>query len=299
MEAWIYLSLLSAIIFSVKDILAKQFFQNRDITPAQLVFEQNFIGVAIIFFIFLPHIGFESFFDQWYLFLFKAISLCTSTILYFELLKKFEITLVAPLINLSVIFLLFMSSIFLGEVITLIQLFGIFITIIAVYSLEVIIGHHTKREPQKHHFKFLKDRKTGFFLISIVMLIAFSSAAIFDKLILTSGVNPYTNAYFTCLLIFIALVFYYSKKGQLRKAFTNLVFEPQTLLISFLTFLSNLVVLFAIAVPGALVSLIIPLRRTSTLITSVIGGILFHEKHLFKKLLATLLMVVGVFLIVI
>ena len=142
MELWVTISLLSALIFSIKDILAKRFFNKKDISPTQLVFEQNFLGVAIIFMIFLPQIGFASFFAVWHLFLIKAIAITTSTYLYFDLLKKYEITLVAPLINLSVLFLLFMSSIFLGESITPLQIVGIIITILATYSLEVTIGNH-------------------------------------------------------------------------------------------------------------------------------------------------------------
>ena len=54
----------------------------------------------------------------------------------------------------------------------------------------------------------------------------------------------------------------------------------------------------ALAVPAALVSLIVPILRLSSLFTVIIGGEIFHEKHLIRKIIACLIMVLGAILIV-
>ena len=75
--------------------------------------------------------------------------------------------------------------------------------------------------------------------------------------------------------------------------------EPETLVIAIFTIVSNVLVLLAIAIPTALVSLIIPLRRTSTLFSAIFGGLLFHEKHIKQKSFATFGMLIGIVLIVV
>ncbi|MFH1589978.1 MAG: hypothetical protein ABIB43_05410 [archaeon] len=59
-------------------------------------------------------------------------------------------------------------------------------------------------------------------------------------------------------------------------------------------FLSNMSYLLAVATPGAAISLIIPIKRTSSLFTTLIGGKLFHEKNLLIKILASIIMIWGV-----
>ena len=54
----------------------------------------------------------------------------------------------------------------------------------------------------------------------------------------------------------------------------------------------------AIAKPNALISLAIPLRRTSNFFNTIFGGRIFHEKHLVYRGLICFLMIIGIFLII-
>ena len=82
------------------------------------------------------------------------------------------------------------------------------------------------------------------------------------------------------------------------QVFNNLIYQPQTLIIAVFMILATFFVLWAISLPTALVSLVVPLKRVSTLFSSVFGGILFHERHLFRKMVATFGMIGGILLIV-
>ena len=301
MELWLIFTFFSAIFFGVKDILAKKYFKKSDISPKQIMFEEYLLGILILLLFFLPMVDFLAFYEFYWLFILKSLVIGTSTLLYFKLLKKYDISLVSPLLNLSPIFLVIFSFFLLGELITIIQFLGILLIILATYFVE--IHHHNffdknKINPEKFHFKLLSLKPSHFFILAFVMLFTISFAAIIDRIIFSYDINVYTNLYFTSLLIFLFLFVYYIWRGHLKQSFKKIIYEPQTLLIAFLTILSNFLILFAISIPSAMVSLIIALRRTSTLFSALIGGMLFHEKHLKRKFFAILIMLLGVILIV-
>lgn len=294
---WVVLSLISAFFFGLKDILVKKFLEKTKINSRELIFHEYVLVIVFVTIVFFDKIDFMSIYNFWGLYMFKAFSVGMASYLYFKLLEKHEISLVSPLINLSPIFLLVLSSIFLSEKITIIHFLGILIVMIATYFLEITMHHHDKDSPHTHHFMNLTKKDYNFFSQVIILLSVFSFAAISDKIIL-GDVNVYTNMFFTSFFILYGLIFYYIRSKKLRQSLNIFNQSSMVLLISVLTIISNFLILLAIAIPNAMVSLIIPLRRTSTLFSSFFGGLIFHEKHLGKKLLSILLMLLGVALIV-
>jgi drug/metabolite transporter (DMT)-like permease len=298
MELWIILTLLSAIVFAIGDIFGKTILSKYHVEPKQLFFEQYLLSFVIVLVFLFPYIEFDLFYEYPFLFFGKAFFLGSSSLLYLTLLKKYEISLVSPLLNLSPVVLLFFSSFVLSESISIIQFMGILITILGTFLLEVTFSHHHKKKPHEHHFRELFKKPSRFFVLTILLLITISITAIFDRLILTSGVHVYTNMYFTSVLIMIISSIYFIKKNYFFQAITLTIKEPKTLIISAIKLVDTFLILTAIAIPSALVSLIIPLRRTSTLFSSLFGGLLFHEKHLVKKMFSVIIMIIGVMFIV-
>ncbi|MDA3855271.1 MAG: EamA family transporter [Candidatus Woesearchaeota archaeon] len=297
MVLWIAYALISALTISIKDILVKKVFKNKNTSPYQIIFEEYFLLLLIVLILFSPKVDFSSYILHWHYYLIKSVTLVLATIIYFKLLQKYEVSSIVPLMNLSPMFLLILSIIFLGELINLVQFFGVILIIISTYILEINFHNHKKKDPNKHHFDFLKKLNLKVISSVLIMLIVISMTAIADKKILNE-VNVYTNMYFTGLLIFVMLSIYYLSQGHLKLAFKDILTEPSTLVISIFAIISTFFILLAIGTPGALVSLIIPLKRTSTLFASIGGGILFHEKHMKRKLFATIGMLCGVLLIV-
>ena len=296
MLIWVVYTLLSAFFFGLKDIVAKRLFR-EDMDPKQVVFEEFLLFLVLVLVLFFPLVEFSSFIFLWELYLLKAFAVAFAQISYLRMLKKYDLSTVSPLLNLSPLVLLVLSSIFLSEYISLVQFIGILIIIGSTYFLEVTIHHHRKEVPHKFHISDLKQKKFGFYILAFCTIFLFSLAALTDSLILDI-VNVYTNLYFTSIIVFLVSIGYYLYEGEFKKVCKNVFYQPQTMIISIFAILSNFLILLAIAVPGALVSLIIPLRRTSTLISSLAGGILFHEKHIKEKFIATIFMLIGVILIV-
>ena len=298
MELWVILSFLSAIFYSLQTILSKKFLIKKNTSPNQIIFEYGFIAIFFSFVFFSSFIEYNSIIDYWYLYLLKSFLWISIVIYSLKLLEKYDIGLVSPITNLSPIFLLVFSITILNEVLSFIQIIGIFIIIISILFLEITIKHHNKKNPHKHYFNFVKKIKGDFFIWSFIFLIASSSTAIVDKILLKE-VSVWSNLYFTSILIFIGTGIYFYRKKTLKKNFLFLIKEPSTLLITISRFLSDIFVLLAIAIPTSLVSLIIPIKRTSTIISSIFGGIMFSEKHLLKKIICVSFSLLGVILIVI
>ncbi len=298
---WALLALGSALAFGIRDIIAKKFFKKNDLSPIQLTFEEFFLIFILSFFILFKFIDFNAYRFYWDLFLLKGIFLALGTLLYFKMLKKYEISTASPILNLSPLFVLILSNLFLGEKISLLQLIGIFLILISTYLLEITIHHHDKSNPHKNFiFELKKVRKNMFFLMSLSVLIFMSLTSLFDKIILeTNEVNIITNMYFSSFIIIIILSIYYIKESYFINAIKNIFLEPKTLIIGFFAALSNFLILYAMSLPSVMLSLIIALRRTSSLFSSIIGGLLFHEKHLKQKTICVLGMLFGIVLIVI
>ncbi len=292
------LALFSAVLFALRDVVTKKFLQKYDVTPSQMLFEMHSLSFLLLLFFAFPLIDFSAFYGQWYLFLLKAFFLVCSTLLYFSLLKNFDVSTVSPLLNLSPLFLLFLSTLFLGEVISFVQFVGILVLLLATYILELHTTHHSKKKPTHFHVRTLFKKPSKFFIQVFLMLIFLSSTALVDKIILNSGASAITTLYFTSVLSLTIFSSYFIYKKNFFTSLHHLVKQPQTLVIALIGFFDMIVILTALSFPQALVSIVIPLRRCSTLLSSLLGGMLFHETHLIKKLFATSIMIVGIILIV-
>lgn len=298
MVFWIVFSLASALFFGLKDVLAKKFFRDKEVSPIQLVFEEYFVFLVVILAIFFVFVDFFSFFDLWLLYFFKGVSMFVATFFYFELLKKHPISHVSPMLNLSPFLLFFLSVLVLSDKVSFLQFLGMMIVLFSTFFLEITVHHHERADPHSHHFISLGKKDFIFYMFVFFVLAGFSFGALFDKLIFNEGVSVYTNLFFTSVFVFLFLLVYYIVEGRLGRAVLNVVREPETLLVALFNLVSTALILFAISIPGVLISLVVSLRRTSTLFSSIFGGILFHEKHLLKKWVATLGMILGVLLIV-
>lgn len=297
LELWAIYAIFSALAFAIKDVITKKVL-NKNVKPVQIIYEQYLLLLLFVIIFFFGKIDFLSIINNWDIYLLKAITIFISTTLYFYLLNLYEISLISPLMNLSPVFLIILSSVFLFEKITLLQMLGIFIIIVSTYLLELHTTKKYKKLPHKFYFDFLKTLNWKIISVASSMLFIISITAISDKIIFQRGLNVYTNMFFTAIFIFIFLTIYYIYNNHFENTIMNIVKEPETLIISFFSVLSTFLILLAISIPTALVSLIVPLKRISTLFSSIFGGLLFHEKHLFKKIIITILMLFGVVLIV-
>ncbi|MGM5483749.1 MAG: EamA family transporter [Nanobdellota archaeon] len=294
---WIIYALLSALFFSMKDIFSKNI-MNQEIKPLQLLLVESFTAFTIVFIIFNKNIIF-SISDIWDLYLIKAILLLISASIFLSLLKKYEVSLITPIANITPAFLIILSYFILSEKLSITNFIGIFIIVISTIFLEILLNHHHVKAPKTTFIK--KISKKGVSLIFEVFIFCFfiSIVAIIDKIIFIKSTNVFSNMFFTYLFIFMILTLFLTFNKELPLTIKKIYSNPKIFINGILTNISTFFILAAIAIPTAQVSLIIPLKRTSTLMSAFMGGIIFHEKHIKKKILTITAMLIGIVLIVI
>ncbi len=287
---WLIFVLLSALFFGTRQVVAKKV----------LMFEHTAeyltatCGVAFLFSLFfLPKMSFDYPAMTWFLMYLKGLFLTVGWILGSKALKHLEISLVTPLTNLTPVFLLLLSFFILHEVPSAMQYIGVALLVFGAYWLQA-----------DHHFSSLvrpwKAFNNKYSIFMLIAILFYAMCAIIDKIVLKT-VDPYTflSVTFGILSIhYIAIQFLkYNGMKDIKHAFTKgkyLIF-----IVALLMIFADIFYYMAVAIPGAMISLIVPVKRLSTLVATLIGGRMFHDHNLAQRAVACIIMIAGVVLVVI
>ncbi len=288
MVQWYILAGFSALAVALGDLVRKHIL-NHEHPMEQVAAEAPFRLLILLFLIPLVSI------PSWPVLLAivgSAALLATLLVYKNRAVRHLPISTVAPLWNISPIVLLPLAVILLGEHPAIIQIGGILLIAAGGYLLDARRGHVLRplKTLRKHPY-------TGLVFLVLVLL---SVQSMVDKTFLTRvGVPVFTYLFwlylFTALISLGANYAKYRLRGvarDLRKGWFWLLFSAAAAITDISLFYS------AIALPGALISLAIPIRRTATLMETILGGRLFHEDGVWRKTLGCAIMVAGVILIV-
>jgi transporter family protein len=228
----------------------------------------------------------------WFIFIASSI---LSTLAYIEVtsgLRHMDISNSAPLFLLSPLLTALLAFIFLGETLNSTQIFGMILLGVGTYILQTkkltdirgFLSHLT-------HDVYIKVLLLGLFLYGITSL--------FDRIVIHHyNIPPLLSVAYLQIFIalnFILLVTFGGKtswsnvRGTLKN---NLIL---VLLVIILTVSYRLAQGYATGL--AAVGLVVAVKRSSSLFTTVIGGELFHERNLIRKTIACMIMIGGVCLI--
>ena len=207
-------------------------------------------------------------------------------------IKHLEISIAVPLLNLMPAFLVLWSFLFLSESLNLYHLLGIGLLIFGTYVIEM--------NGKIHHFlrPFKEMWKSKYFHYILFAVVFFSFSALLDRIVLLKYSTPLR--FLALVWIFIAINFlvmhslrYDGWKGVIH-SFKKTKFL--VVLAGVFAFLSALFYYQAATV--AFIALVVPIKRVSTLITTIVGGEMFHDHHLLHKIIACLVMVVGAVMVI-
>ncbi len=298
MLPWYVFAFLSAIFVALSHIVRKKVLYNEHALEFSVI--RSFFIMLIAFFL-LPWVNFSLLTGELIvLFLLIGFIASFATIFLSKSMRHMEISTVGPLTNLSPVFLLILTYFFLGEKINMQQLGGIALVIIGGYALNV---DHKLSNLKKPISKFLKSKYYHFLLFSLIL---YSFTAFLDKIaidkMLAIGFGKstiYTATFFIWLFMGINLLVILYWKYDFIKGIKHGIKVG-----GFLTFLAGLFsvvssLFYFQALSMNYVSLVIPIKRFSTLLTTIIGGELFHDHKLWLKITACVIMIVGATLVAI
>jgi len=215
-------------------------------------------------------------------------------------LRHLDVSVVSPQMTLSVVFALIFAFIFLGETVSAAQAIGI---IILVGGSLLLTREALHTMPFANHaaLTYIKKKKTRsvhfYQLLILAAMALLGASAVMDKFIL-NNISVYTfTFYIHIFLAFNHLIIY----GIVNKGFKNLSKGLNKagwliVIIAILTLFSRLALAEALAI--ASVALVIPLKRISSVITTMLGGKLFHERGITIRTVIAIVMVIGVWLVV-
>jgi len=246
---------------------------------------------AAIFSLFLiPFLAFNYSWKTILIIYFVALLASIGVLYRTKALRHSEISEVSPLLNLTPGFLAILAFLFLGEKLNKFQIIGLVILIIGSYVLETDHNSFWK--------SFLRHMKSRYVDYTIFAAFIFSITSLVDKYVLDTYMGPLD--YMFLIWFFLALNFIIFStiahdgikgiKHCLKIDGFNVIFA------AFFSWIANLFTF--IAMSFAYVSLVIPIRRLSSLFSTIIGGEMFHEKGIIKKSIACVIMIGGAILII-
>jgi len=221
----------------------------------------------------------------------KCVFAVSLFVLAGKAMKHMEISEFAPLMNLSPLILFIPSIFFLQEKLTLINTVGVLMIVFGAYVVELKDGWRT---PLK---MMLKNKYIHLLFLAFIFN---ALSATMDKFILVKDINVDTffmyNRFFIALLLLGAYFIFRDKTDSVKVTFKRSFLW--ILLAAILFMGADYVYFSAVAIPAAAIALIIPLKRTGTLIATVLGGEMMKEDNLLRKAVACIIMIVGVTLII-
>ncbi len=279
----VYGALLGRItLLGYEKILVKRLVNNA--TSGATAFLYFFIAALSL----LPVLSFSSFPKDFTFLLPLFISSLLYAIAYLFYVKAFslgEVSLVAPLYNLNLIFLLILTTLFLGEKLTLTKICGVFL---------ILYGASLLNQEKNITLSFLSlfKKDASFYMLLSSFFIACGRTV--DGYII-SHVAPIIYAFGINLGISLFILLYLIFIKETKGIITLFIEKPSlSIQLGFINSYSYLLLLFAFTQID--VSIAEPLSMLSIVVTVIFAYLIFGEK-IRKRLVASSIMVGGAWLL--
>lgn len=203
-------------------------------------------------------------------------------------IKNLEISAALPLMTLTPGFVAIFAFILLGEALTVLEVSGMLLLLAGVYILE-----SNSYRDILYPFKVFINSKNHHYIIFALLL--FTATSIMDKVILVNlNLPPY--AFMGFQQIFLAvnfLIIILIMKKNPKQIAQNIQGKMWIwiILVAVLTIGYRYTQIESVKI--APVALVLSVKRTSVFFAALIGGKLFKESKLLKKLLATVILIAG------
>lgn len=289
MIQWYFLALISALFSATAAITQKKvLLKEKAISFTTILAFFNLI-IAIPFFFF---INFSQITTQGLFILFiKSVLEAASFIFVMIAIKNLELSRALPLLVLTPGLVAIFAFIFLGESLSLIEISGVVLLIAGTYILSL-------KRKQKINDPFKEVIKTKGIIYTILALILFTTTSLLDKIVLSNFKIP-VNAFMGFQHLFLAIIFISLLLFTKEAPEIKMVFKRSwawILLVAFITIAYRYTYIHAVKL--APVTLTLSLKRISVFLAVIIGGKLFKEHNLLKKVIATAIIISGAVLII-
>jgi drug/metabolite transporter (DMT)-like permease len=211
-------------------------------------------------------------------------------ILYMQALRLSPLSIVAPLLSLSPVFMLIIPFLLIGERISLTSGIGVVLIAAGAYSLNAGTAKRGILEP----FRALLRERGALYMCMVAFLFSIT-ATLSKKAIMLSSPFHYMAVYWTCLVIVMTPILAVTYRGRWREILNEGTIKKS--LLPALLFVTA-VIAAAFALSLAKVTYVTAVKRLSVLFSIVLGGTILKEGAFRERLAGGALMVSGFALIV-
>jgi drug/metabolite transporter (DMT)-like permease len=287
-QLWIYISLLSAVGDAVRDFSAKRVLTKNN----------SMLFTILIFAIPLPLIYLADFLvgvprpsPGFYTAIFCALPLeILAQILYMQALRLSPLSLVAPLLSLSPLFMLLVPFLLIGEKIGIPGGAGVLLIAAGAYVLNAGAARTGVLEP----FRVLLRERGAIYMCLVAILFSFT-ATLSKKAITLSSPLHYMAVYWTCLVLGMMPLTVWTYRGRWGEALEEGAVRKALLPAMFFV---SAVVAAAFAMSIAKVTYVTTIKRLSVLFSIALAGAVLKEESIRERFAGALLMLTGFSLIV-
>ena len=284
---WLAFAFLSAFLLGFYDVSKKYSLRDNAVIPIL------FLNTLFCSTIFLP-LAFQTPFGGWavqrYIVL-KAFIVLSSWLLGYIGIKHLPITIVGPINATRPVMVLVGALIIFGERLNLWQWAGVVLAILSFFLLS--------RSGKKEGIDFKHNR---WILCTIGASVMGAVSGLYDKYLLASSggiglprltVLCWFNIYQAIMMGVMMIVLWWPN----RKNSTPFRWRWSILLISIFLSMADYAYFYSLSLDGALISVVSMVRRSSVLVSFMLGASLFHEKNLRSKAIDLVLVLLSMVLL--
>ena len=309
---WLLLAFLSATLLGFYDVFKKKALEGNPVLPV-LFLNTLFSSLIFLPVALHPAVPFGGWAVQKYVVL-KSIIVLSSWLCGYYGMKHLPLTLVGPINATRPVMVLLGALIIFGERLNLYQWVGVLLAILSFYMLS--------RSGKKEGIDFRHNR---WILLTVLAALLGALSGLYDKFLMAApeaggvGLNRMTvQSYFNfyqCAMM--AIVLWVTVKNQqthpqplpVREGSSQgtSVYSPLprreglgvglqslwVLLVSLFLSAADFAYFYALSLPGAMISVVSMVRRSSVLVSFFVGAFVFREKNIRSKVLDLLLVLLG------
>ena len=284
---WLAFAFLSAFLLGFYDVSKKYSLRDNAVIPIL------FLNTLFCSIIFLP-LAFQTPFGGWevqrYIVL-KAFIVLSSWLLGYIGIKHLPITIVGPINATRPVMILVGALIIFGERLNLWQWAGVVLAILSFFLLS--------RSGKKEGIDFKHNR---WIMCTIGASVMGAVSGLYDKYLLANSggiglprltVLCWFNIYQALMMGVMLLLLWWPN----RKNYTPFRWRWSILLISVFLSMADYAYFYSLSLDGALISVVSMVRRSSVLVSFMLGASLFHEKNLRSKAIDLVLVLLSMVLL--
>lgn len=296
---WVVYALVSASLLGLYDVFKKKSLQGNAVIPVLLIntvictlfFMPSIVGsltgmISPDSSLYVPDGGWR----EHKLVIIKAFVVLSSWICGYFAIKKLPLTIVGPVNATRPVMTLVGAMLIFGERLNLLQWAGVCMAIFSFWMLS--------RSGKKEGIDF---KSNVWVLLLVAAAVLGACSGLYDKYLMASSgagldrlfVQGWYNLYQAVIMgIIMLLVWLPERKRALDRAvpgtgpdYVPFVWKWTIPFISLALTAADLAYLYALTMPGAMISVVSMIRRSSVLVSFIFGAVVFHEKNLRSKAL--------------